>query len=242
MRLLGREKGGALAVIAHVERAWGISFRWSQTVDQVGVFKDTLTHLMQGKPVGSALEYFNSRYAAWASELSTTLRDVQFGLQVEPVNIASMWTAHNDARGYAIIGDPAVRLNLASAGSAAQERPTMVVQPVTNNPPLPPAPGNVDGGPTFSPETTEKPRMTTDQTITIATYTAAEPTAAERTLFAQTQVTPGVALDTTVFGPDSAGQTALLDLHSRMVGHAIATAGRRSTSRTPADGPTTVRG
>lgn len=43
MRMLGREKGGALAVIAHVERAWGVSFRWGQTVDQVGVFKDTLT-------------------------------------------------------------------------------------------------------------------------------------------------------------------------------------------------------
>lgn len=248
MRMLGREKGGALAVIAHVERAWGVSFMWGQTVDQVGVFKDTLTHLMQGKPVGSALEYFNSRYAAWASELSTTLRDVQFGLQVEPVNISSMWTAHNDARGYAIIGDPAVRLNLASAGSAAQERPIIDVKPVTDNPtpalpappPLPAAPGNAGVGPTFSPETTEKPSMTTDQTITIATYTAAEPAAAERTLFAQTQVTPGVALDTTVFGTDGAGQAALLTLHSRMVGHALGLTGRprRGTGGARTDGPT----
>lgn len=138
---------------------------------------------MQGKPVGSALEYFNSRYATWASELSTTLRDVQFGLQVEPVNISTMWTAHNDARGYVIISaDPAVRLNLASEGSVAQERPIMNVQSVANNPPpvtplpapppVPAVPSIAGVGPTFSTETTEKPSMTTDQTITIATYTA----------------------------------------------------------------------
>ena len=251
MRMLGLEKG-ALAVIAHVERAWGISFMWGQSVDQIGIFKDTLTHLMQGKPVGSALEYFNSRYATWASELSTTLRNVKFGLQVEPVNISSMWTAHNDARGYAIIGDPAVRLNLASAGSATQERPTIVVQPAANNPqvvaptpappPVPAVPSTAGVGPTFSTETTEKPSMTTDRTITISTYTAAQPAATARTLFAQTQVTPGVALDTTVLGSDSTSQTALLDLHSRMVGHAIATAGRQATSSVRTDGPTPVRG
>lgn len=128
MRALGREKSGALAVIAHVERAWGSSFIWTRNIEQTDVFKSTLRHLMEGKPVGSALEHFNSRYATWATELSTTLRDVQFGLQVEPVSIASMWTAHNDARGYAIIGDPAVRLALTPDNRAKQERHAIVVQ------------------------------------------------------------------------------------------------------------------
>ena len=239
-------------MIAHVERAWGISFLWGQTVDQIGVFKDTLTHLMQGKPVGSALEYFNSRYATWASELSTTLRDVEAGLQVAPINISTMWTAHNDARGYAICGDPAARLNLAKEDNAAAERPTLVVPTVNDNPQPPnttPATlpgstattGTVAGERTFSTETTEKSSMSATPTVTISTYTAVQPAAAERTLFAQTQVTPGVALDTTVFGPDSADQTALLDLHSRMVGHAIATAGRQTTGDARTDGPATVR-
>lgn len=121
MRLLGQSKGGALATIAHVERAWGTSFQWGRSVEQVDVFKDVLTHLMAGNPVGSAMEYFNSRYATWATDLSTTLRDVEYGLQVEPADISSMWTAHNDARGYAILGDPAARLPL-QQGDAAPER------------------------------------------------------------------------------------------------------------------------
>lgn len=234
MRMLGRERGGALAVVAHVERAWGVSFLWGQALNQLGVFKDTLTHLMQGKPVGSALEYFNSRYAAWAAELSTILRDVQGGVAAEPVNISSMWTAHNDARGYAIIGDPAVRLNLAQEESTGAERPTLVVQPVNNNPapatPAPTAPpiapDSISVDRTFGTTITEKMSMTNQQTITITTYTAAQPTTVERTLFAQTQVTPGTDLDTTVFGADGANQAALLDLHSRMVGHALDAAAR----------------
>lgn len=112
MRMLSQDKGGALAVIGQIERSWGSSFLWSRRTELIAVYQSTLHQLMQGKPVGSALEYFNSRYATYATELSTTLRDVQFGLQVEPLNISSMWTAHNDMRSFAIIGDPAVRLSL----------------------------------------------------------------------------------------------------------------------------------
>lgn len=122
MRMLGQAKGGALATIAHIERAWGSSLQWSPDLEQIDVFESVLTHLMAGNPVGSALEHFNSRYATWASQLSTTLNDVKYGLQVEPINIASMWIAHNDARGYAIIGDPAVRLPLQKVGDAIGER------------------------------------------------------------------------------------------------------------------------
>lgn len=243
MQMLGLEKGGALAVIAHIERAWGASFVWSRSIEQTDVFKSTLTHLMAGKPVGSALEYFNSRYATWATELSTTLRDVQFGLQVEPVNISSMWTAHNDARGYAIIGDPAVRLALAADDTAVAERPTIAVQPVTEAaiPPLatedvtaedavakdavasmPVAPVESSFAVEKTMATREESPMAASDTLTVSTYTAGE-SEAERKLFAQTALIPGGSVDTTVFGTET--NAALLELHSNVVGHAMTHAG-----------------
>jgi hypothetical protein len=130
MRLLGQANGGMLATIAHIERAWGTSFQWGRAVEQIDVFASVFTHLMAGNPVGSALEHFNSRYATWASDLSTIRLDMDHGLQVEPYNIANMWTAHNDARGYALIGDPAVRLPLLPAGQVATKR-VAFTEPVT---------------------------------------------------------------------------------------------------------------
>lgn len=109
-RLLGHPRGGALAVIGHVERARGYSLISATNVRQTRVFEDTLRSLMLGERVGWAMEPFNMRFADLGTRLASELEDPYEFKAARPVDIVALWTCHNDARGYIVLGDPAVRI------------------------------------------------------------------------------------------------------------------------------------
>lgn len=124
MKLLSHPKGGALAVFAHIERAWGSSIMWDGTVRDVETFDSTIDALLKGKPAGNATEYFNERYAEISTDLTSELDETTPETQDE-VKLAGMWTSNNDARNYALLGDPAARMVLKDKETPAAERASL---------------------------------------------------------------------------------------------------------------------
>jgi hypothetical protein len=142
-RMLGHPKGGALAVVGHVDRAWSYSFAWGhQETAQLTTFESTLRQLMGGGRLGSAIEYFNTRYAEIASDLHTRhnrnpgiLQRVEQGLTtVSDRDLAELWVMTNDSRNYVVMGDPAVWLPVGN-GATPTERPT--IPDISSIPPAP---------------------------------------------------------------------------------------------------------
>jgi hypothetical protein len=109
-RLLSHPKGGALAVIGHVERAWSFSYMWPGVGEQIDAYTSTLGRLLKGAPAGFAVEFLNDRYAALTTQLESEKEDIAYGKIADDLVLSILWTARNDARNSVIFGDPAVRL------------------------------------------------------------------------------------------------------------------------------------
>jgi hypothetical protein len=109
----------ALAVIGHIERAWGTSITGlsrGQVRSHIQPFENTLGYVLTGKPVGYAMKDFHERTASLSTLLSQMLEDVRYGGQVSDTELASVWLGRNDARNYILLGDPAVHLRVEAMG------------------------------------------------------------------------------------------------------------------------------
>lgn len=107
-RLLSHPRG-ALAVVGHVDRAWSTSFNWSGQ-GQVDLYENMLKRLLDGHPIGSAMEFFNQRYAELAVDFSELRKDLDYFLDVDEARFARAFRGNNDARNFVVLGDPAVRV------------------------------------------------------------------------------------------------------------------------------------
>jgi hypothetical protein len=122
-RLLGHPRGGALAVIGRVERCWSYSFMEGGVGQNLGVFANTLRRLMEGYPVGFAMEDFSRRYVELASEFVGVVQEQELGaVKSNESELFTLKTALRDARNYLIIGDPAVRVCAASGEDGPSSR------------------------------------------------------------------------------------------------------------------------
>jgi hypothetical protein len=240
-KMLSHPKGGALATIGHVERAWGYSFMWGTgskgaQAAQLTVFESTLKALMKGMPVGLAVEYFNERYAEMAADLSVQLEELEYAPQaLDAYALASMWTSSNDARGYAVIGDPAVRLVLADVGHEGQARDSIDIStsaPTTAKPASTPAvaPSETPLA-TLTADGTQTPpsefraavmRMldSLNQAIEVRTYLGRNADAQEGELLACTRISSDGSTDVMIPQRDGSIDAALWKLHLESVAQA----------------------
>lgn len=115
-RLLGHPKG-ALAVIGQVQRTWGYAFPWSGAGAQTTVFEGAMARLLDGDPVGLAVEHFDERYTELTTDLSDLMEAARMGTPVDHRELSGMWTASNDAESFVVLGDPSVRLPAALTGT-----------------------------------------------------------------------------------------------------------------------------
>ena len=109
-RLLGLPGGGALAVVGHIERAWTYSFLWGRAGEQLDTYQQALVQLFAGFPVGAAMEAMNAFYASIATILVNEIEQIKRRQVPDDTELSGLWTAANDARNFALLGDPAVRL------------------------------------------------------------------------------------------------------------------------------------
>ncbi len=112
-RLLAHPKGGALAVIGHVDRAWGFSIQAAKsTGPQIGSFRNSLGDILTGAPVGHALtQTFGAKFAELSAILLSAISPTgSTADKPSDRELVTYWIERNDAQNYVMLGDPAARI------------------------------------------------------------------------------------------------------------------------------------
>jgi hypothetical protein len=104
---------GALAVIAHVDRAFSYGFEDVLGTPQEQVLRTPLELLMLGQRAGQAVDSLNLQWSTLAAQLGLA-RSGNLPGQPQPPSalIANLYIARDDAKNYIVLGDPAVRLRV----------------------------------------------------------------------------------------------------------------------------------
>lgn len=110
--LLAHSAGSALAVIAHVERAWTYSFFDEFGQPRPNLFRHVLAGLARGERVGKAVDGANGYWAVHSTRLAELQHQALHDPDIDEDTLAAVWVARDDARNIVVLGDPAVRLQL----------------------------------------------------------------------------------------------------------------------------------
>jgi hypothetical protein len=104
---------GALAVIAHVDRAFSYAFEDVMGTPQAQLLRTPLDLLASGERVGHATDPLNQQWSTLAAQLGLALGGNRPG-EPPPRSplIANLFIARDDARNYMVLGDPAVQLRV----------------------------------------------------------------------------------------------------------------------------------
>jgi hypothetical protein len=112
-RLLAHPNGSALAVIGHVDRAWGFSMQAAKVADpQIATFRNSIGDILSGLPVGHAMcGRFGARFAELSAMLlSATAPNAAVASRPTDRDLVNRWIERNDAQNFVLLGDPAVRV------------------------------------------------------------------------------------------------------------------------------------
>ena len=112
-RLLAHPNGSALAVIGHIDRAWGCSIRVPNVSGpQIGTFRNSIGTILSGGPVGHAIcGQFGAKFSALSVLLlSATSPTAAHATRLSDRELVTRWLERNDAQNYVLLGDPAVRI------------------------------------------------------------------------------------------------------------------------------------
>jgi len=104
---------GALAVIAHIDRAFSYGFEDVMGTPQEQLLRSPLELLMKGHRAGMAADPLNLQWSTLAAQLGLALGGNLPGQpQPQSALVANLFIARDDARNYIVLGDPAVRLRI----------------------------------------------------------------------------------------------------------------------------------
>jgi MinD-like ATPase involved in chromosome partitioning or flagellar assembly len=108
-RLLGHPKGGALAVIGQFEKSGTFEL---DADSEVNSFESALRLLMDGYPVGAAMDFLNQRHVELSARVMELLEAnwLLENYSGKEADLRRLLIAFRGARTYSLLGDPAVRL------------------------------------------------------------------------------------------------------------------------------------